>query len=295
MDNCRIGVVYNPIAGRGRGAFAAESLIAPLERAGFQPVLQPAIDLATEDARASFLSSIDRLVLVGGDGTVRHYLEAVSRAAIPIWNYPAGNECLFARRFGMKPGAEPLIAALRGGRTEEHHFGRVGGAPFFLMASAGLDAAVIHRLHRGRSGGVTWVNYILPTAAEMLYYKSPEISVVVDGKKTVDAARGLFIAANTKEYAWGIDPVTEADSLSDLLHCRFFPDDGVRFYLGRLTSALLNRSAAIPGELRFQGRAITVTSRQPNVLVQADGEPAGCLPAEITVAKEKLVVLRGGV
>lgn len=295
--NWKIGVLYNPLSGRGRAGALAQGLIGPLERAGWKPTLQPVIDLQSDQEREAFFNGVDCAVIAGGDGTVRSLLETAARTGRPIWNYPAGNECLFARHFGMKADPKQLVEALTSGRTEKHHYGRANGVPFFLMASAGLDAAVIHRLHRDRKGGVSSLSYVVPTLREMAGYRSPALTVFVDGKQVLSGESGLFIAANSKEYAWKLDPVSDADSTAGELRCRFYPNDGARFYLGRLFAGLLGRTDAVAGEKRFAGREIVVSAATGagaggSVWAQADGDPAGELPLKIEVAPEMITVLR---
>lgn len=287
----RIGILYNPISGRGKGAAAAQALLAPLKKNGFEPGLQPVTEFNSLEERVRYFKTVDYLVLAGGDGTVRSSLEAAGQAKVPLWNLPAGNECLFARKFGMRAGADALLAALAAARIEQHNFGRINGAPFFLMASAGLDAAVIHRLHRQRSGGVSWVNYVLPTLIELLKYDPPRINITVDGQPLIKSQRGLAIAANSKEYAWRLDPVDDADSMSSMLHGRFFPDDGYKFYFGQFKRAFSKASKTADNGIKFCGRKIEITSDRGSVFVQADGEPAGVLPAAIELAEEKVAVL----
>src|SRR5262249_59203093 len=92
------------------------------------------------------------VIAAGGDGTL---LEVVNRApGLPITVLPLGNENLVARHYGMKRSGAGVAAVVTAGCVHALDLARADGRVFCLMASVGIDADVVHRVHRRRRGHI---------------------------------------------------------------------------------------------------------------------------------------------
>ena len=69
----------------------------------------------------------DLVVVVGGDGTVRKLLRALSRAQTPLYVVPGGNESLIARSYNMSANVDDLLQAIIFGKCQEQYFGSISG------------------------------------------------------------------------------------------------------------------------------------------------------------------------
>src|SRR5205823_8251454 len=116
-------------------------------------------------------------VAAGGDGTV---LEVVNRApGVPVALLPLGTENLVARFCGVARDPRTVADIIATGTRRQIDVARANERTFCLMASAGFDAAVVHRVHRRRRGHITRLSYGLPIVQLLQDYHFPMIDVEV--------------------------------------------------------------------------------------------------------------------
>lgn len=278
----RLLLLYNASSGRGRGAAVAETFLHALRAAGHgaEP-LAVRRDSAFPEHLAGALGNADILVAIGGDGTVHHALAPAVAAGAAVYHAPLGNENLFAREFGTDARPATLLEALREprfGRVDLGHVepigpdGRAGPArPFALMCSLGPDASVIHRLALARRRALGHLAYALPTLAELRRPTFPRLTVEVDGRVVVDAACGLLVVANSRQYALRIDPAVRASMTDGLLDAVFFPCRSRSRVLLWAARARLRRHVDVRGLVYERGQQVAVRVHGGGVY-QLDGE-----------------------
>ena len=98
-----VHVLVNPLGGRGRAAAAGAVVRRVIEQAGHTPVDISGGSAAesTASARAAVAAGAQRLVVVGGDGTVHLAVQGVAGTATVLGIVPAGTGNDFARAFGL--------------------------------------------------------------------------------------------------------------------------------------------------------------------------------------------------
>ena len=99
-----------------------------------------------EDAVAD-VREFDRVVVLGGDGTVSNVLDQMRGCGVPTLVFPSGTACLFFNNIGNAPRAAALAKARRAGRTVKVDMGELfwldengNEAPrgFIIIAGFGL-------------------------------------------------------------------------------------------------------------------------------------------------------------
>ena len=283
-----VTIAFNPIAGRGRARRIAEQAQAILAKDGFTVTLVEAAALRAAGARA--LEGSGALLICGGDGTLRSLLPCAVESRVPVQLLPAGNESLFARKFGISTDPQALLHLLHAPVIEEHHVAHANGEYFFTMASVGLDSCVIKELAARRSGPVGYRGYVGPILRSILRFRAPAISLTVDGVTMLRAERGFLIIANSPEYARSLNPVPEASSTAPFLHARFFPFVTLIDYLSWLPSLVFAKRLAHPDARLFSGRHFTLDG-PATFPVQADGEHITALPLTVSATHLTLRVL----
>ena len=98
-----VHVLVNPLGGRGRAAAVGAVVRRVIEQAGHTPVDISGGSAAesTASARAAVAAGAQRLVVVGGDGTVHLAVQGVAGTATVLGIVPAGTGNDFARAFGL--------------------------------------------------------------------------------------------------------------------------------------------------------------------------------------------------
>lgn len=277
LPRVRVAVLVNERSGRGRVGRLGASVADALSRAGHE-VAVVAVGPGTRghDA-ANAIDGSSLAVVVGGDGTVNHLLDALSSRAVPLYHLPTGNENLFAREFGMSAGLPRFLAAVERNRVVRVDFARCNGRPFALMASVGPDAGVIHRLDAMRTRAVGHAAYVRPVFEELMRPRLARLTVTVDGEPIVEARRGLVVVANSRHYGLRIDPCPMADIADGLLDTVFFPASTAAGALAWMLAARCRAQFRFPSCRFASGRRIELSADDADAPCQIDGEtgPAG--------------------
>lgn len=216
-------VLFNPIAGGGRGQIVARELEAQLVTAGHAVRCQPTQLEPLEQWLDPELASAEVLIVVGGDGAMRMVAPAAVRIGVPVYHYPMGTENLFAREFSAWKSVPGLLRALDAMNVRRIDVGEANGRPFLLMASLGFDAEVVDDLAGRRSGGISHLSYVAPITRQLIRWRPPVMTVRVDGKTIVDGRAGMLVVANIGQYGMRLDPAAWADPTDGLLDVVFMP------------------------------------------------------------------------
>jgi diacylglycerol kinase (ATP) len=290
----RVGIMYNPISGYGKGKKNSIEIKKALEEVGISVELRQTEKTYNPDEISSFIKSIDLLLVAGGDGSIGGLLSSLNDNPIPTYLIPSGNESLFARSFGMSKKSVDIMAAIRQATVSEHYYGLCGERPFFIMASLGFDSKIISRIAQTRKSAIGHMGYVVPTIKELLTFKTPKITLEVDGKLCVDDQYGYLIIANRPDYALRMNPTPEAKSIVPELTARFFPNHSVLASLQWLTYALLGGQIPIERGKLYSGKTFRVSvSNLENFPIQIDGEYGGEVPLTIRSSTTKIKVLEG--
>jgi len=292
----KIGIIANPISGGGEALAVARTFEKELIAAGYEVHSTHSQPQYNRKQISSFLAQIQVLVICGGDGTVCGLLEHLANSPTAIYVVPTGVESLISKNFLMTTNAADLIEKIKLNSTSEHFVASVNGRPFFLMASVGLDSAVVFEIARTRSKKVGKIGYVKPLVKTFFKYNVPKLTVAVDGKEVISATKGFFIAGNTNSYAGGLKLVPEANSREQLLHARFYPFKSKAWYLKMLLHYLLKIPVSVKGSILLSGTEIKVSGESAAdspalVALQADGDFFCNLPATIRRENRKIKIL----
>jgi diacylglycerol kinase family enzyme len=296
----RVAILFNPASGQGRAEAEAGRFAAALEAAGHfvRPIpSRPGPDRAWLEGP---LREADALLVAGGDGAIRLAAGPAARAGVPVHHLPLGTENLFARQYGGSRTPEEAVAALARGAVRAVDLAsiRAGGAEedFTIMASLGVDAAIVHDLAARRNGPISHLSYLGPVVRQGLAWEPPVISISIDGDRWRELGRGLLVVANAVVYALGIDPVRGADPADGLLDAAFLPCEGSFEALAAALRSLAG--GGLPEVERIAASSVRVRAR-PGGLWQVDGDPGppgfgSDQEATLAVRPERLRVLGAG-
>jgi diacylglycerol kinase (ATP) len=198
----KLRFIFNPRSGR------------PLRNAPLLPALREFIsarnldaDLictegpghATEIAREAIAAGCERIVAIGGDGTVNEIAQAIIHSPVAMGLVPCGSGNGLALHLGL-PSA-PLdaldLAAGDTGRIADLDTGNVNGLPFVNAMGLGLDAEVGRRFNLLAKRGLP--AYVKTALAAFLSRKTERCLVSVDGRQeSIDML--LIAIANSDQY-----------------------------------------------------------------------------------------------
>jgi diacylglycerol kinase family enzyme len=296
-------VLANPFSGTGPNRQRVERFTAALGRDGLD--VQLVWDSRERRAILSDSAGLSRLrclVAAGGDGTLADVINDLPPGLVgdgcpPIAILPLGNENLFAQHYGMDVPPEEVARALVAGHTVRVDLGRVGERYFTLMASAGFDADVVHRMAQWRANGtalrrVNRLSYVKRILGTVAHYHYPRVHVqahAADGSITTAAGSHVFVF-NLPRYGGDLDIAPGASPDDALLDWVVFEKPGIMSLVDYAWSVLRTHHLGRPDVPHGRAVSLHLTSQTP-APVQADGDPAGFAPLQIHVVPRALRVI----
>lgn len=291
-------VIVNPVAGRGCGLERAEMLAAGLPDGSDCEIVETGergagTRIATERGR-----DVDRIIAVGGDGTLNEGLTGLMSAresegapqgsVADLGFLPSGTANAAARAFDFSDDPERVADSLRADTSVRAvDVGVVrhvdGERPFLIRFGAGLDAAVIETLNASRTGAMG-IGGLLRNAPRIIEtmgrYPAPEIEIEieVDGAPFVTAAS--VVLPNVEEVGLEATVAEDADPADGLLDVLAVSLPS-KLSIARLAVHMLASSLeSAPGVRHTLAKRVRLRS-EGDAPFQLDGEPVGVLPVEV--------------
>ena len=205
-------LIANPAAGSGRGQRVAEAAAQSLQRAG-RPIdlrLTRAAGHAVELARQAVQEGCERLVVCGGDGTIREVLPALAHTQVPLGLLPFGTANDLARALGIPRRLDRALQVLLQGRPAPIDLGKSGVALFCTVAAFGFDAEISEAMRQGRIPFAGTLGYLYTTLGHIFRFLPPQVRL--EGEFGVYGGEVLLVAtANTRSYGGGMQIAPAAD------------------------------------------------------------------------------------
>lgn len=258
---------------------------------------------ATDLARSRG-AGFDRVVAIGGDGTLNEVLCGLMSLGPSVDNRPAlgflpgGTANVASAAFGFSSDPAQLASELPGmsGRLIDVGVAQLGDheRPFLLWCGAGIDAVVIEELNSGRTGRMGVVGLALGAGrvlSRVARYSSPAVQVTADDLGMPPGSS--VILANVGQIAFGgsiHSGVSPSDGWLDVVTVKNMSPVGV---LAAGVRMLLSNLTSSGGVEHRTARTVTLTS-EGKVPVQIDGEPVGHLPLSVRLERAAIRLLVGG-
>lgn len=298
----RVALVLNPVSGRAEAARRAVERACTAAGLGEPLVLSTTVDEPGDSqARAALAAGVNRVVVAGGDGTVRVVAGVLGGAAAGVAAHgerpvlgivPVGTANLFARGIGLRrrdlraaarvavtaPGRTLDLGRARlldaGGRSSEH--------PFLVVVGVGHDADVVAALDPVLKRRLRWLAYFEPGLRRLSRPGRP-VTLVLDGQLQRTESLWSLLAVNTARLPLGARVVPGARPDDGLLHVVLVAPRHVGDWGRVVRTGLGGRHTPHPA-LRYEaGRELMVRPAQPSV-VQVDGDVVGdIVSARITI------------
>jgi diacylglycerol kinase family enzyme len=285
-------LIYNPRAGHGRAAGRLGRLSDILRSCGWaaEPRATIGPGHATALARQAAAGGAAAVFVYGGDGTLREAAAGVLGREVPLGFLPGGTANVMRRELGLPRRPEAAARALADARPRMWDVGLCGGEPFLMMASAGLDAAVLTATSTAAKGLLGSTAVIASALSQWWSYGYPTIELRADGEPL---AGSLIVVGNISRYGgpWRILPAARSDDRQlDLL---------VLAGAGRLASLGFARDLFLLRGRHPRRRDVSLARVQrvellgpPGLPIQLDGDPRPLAPPlEITLATERVRLL----
>ena len=291
----RVAFILNPAARNGRASTLEDALLA----AGAPHTAQVFRTAGPRHAQAlarQAVGSVDRVVAVGGDGTVGEVAAGLAGTGVPMGIVPAGTGNDLAHALGLPVALEEAVAVAVGAEARPMDLLRArwtdtsGATDERVVANAlglGFDAAVAAAVPRyKRLGGIA--AYLGAVFATLRDWRRPDRSacVTLDGVEVYDGPLLLLCVGNGSRVGGGfaLTPGASAgDGLADTCLVRHISTARA---LRVLPSAMRGRHTGEPEVSMGTARRVHIQASGRPLPMHGDGEG---LASAVAVADLEIV------
>ncbi len=288
-----VRIIANPTAGGGRGGARARELDAELRKRGLDTRL-------CETAKAGDAKEFagepgaDCLAVVGGDGTLNEVVNGLPSGGAPLAILTAGTANVVARQLDMPREPAALAELIASGSSRPMDVLVSGERRFLLGAGAGLDAAIAAEVKASRGARSSLWAWIRKTLRILLFRDWSKTRVLVDGEVVCEAT--AYVIVGNCRYSAGVFPATRRAKTDDGLLDVILAKKLSIWRMPLFALAVWLPSFPERSDILYrQGKEVELApASEPPAALQIDGDPAGHVPARITILPGAVRVVRDG-
>ncbi|MDB5059075.1 MAG: diacylglycerol kinase catalytic region [Chloroflexi bacterium] len=289
----KVGIIHNPIAGRPATNPLVGSVASGLMALGHEVTIwvTEGRGHASELAQLAVDSGYELVIAAGGDGTINEVLQALSGTNVILGVIPIGTVNLWAAEAGLPARADLLMRLFHEQPVRRVDVGVAGDRRFLLMASVGLDAAVVQAVATQLKRRIGRWAYAVSLSGLAPAYRGGDVRLSLDGK-VLHVRPLMMVIGNTRRYAGRLQGTPHAIADDGLL-------DLVALTGGRVWNGLPQVAAVMTGipalrrsMLQRRARSIEIDAEVP-LPIQVDGDFYGVTPVRISVLPGALRVIVG--
>lgn len=219
-------------------------------------------------ATAAAAAGCERVVAVGGDGTMNEVARALVQTPTALALVPSGSGDGLGRHLGVHGTLEHALHIAHTGRVREIDTGTANGLPFFNAMGVGFDAEIARRFNALTSRGLR--NYVRTGLGTFFRYRPQRYFIEVGGAShPIDAF--IVAVANSDQYGNNarIAPGAQVDDgAMDLVAVQARSWLGASTLVWRLFTGSLTRSRKV---IHHRAAAFTIR-REAEGPLHVDGE-----------------------
>ncbi len=304
MGSSYAKVIVNPVAGAGRTAREWPQIMDLFKGSGlrFEHDLTEAPGHAVELAKAAAENGYDLVVSVGGDGTINEVVNGLYESGnikdtrLGIISTGTGGD--YVRTVGVprryeeacRCFIEPKTLTVDLGIVEYANNGDTMKRLFVNFAGLGFDAEIVQRTTQQFKALGGLLSYLTAALATLVFYRNRKITLVIDGEE-VEKDVCAVIMNNGRYGGGGMFTAPDADLADGLLDVLIIGDISKADLLWSLPRIYKGTHLTHPKVTMKRAKEIEIRSRDETMLLQADGDLLGELPARFRVLPSSLNIV----
>ena len=261
---------------------------------------------ATRITRRSIQQGAERIVCVGGDGTLNEIVNGFMNEDGPLREeailgfIPRGTGCDFKKTVLLPTDLEIALDLIHDAQPRPIDLGRVQfldnqGRPcvrfFHNVASFGLGGEVDERVNRTSKAFGGFVSFIWATLISLVIFKNKRIHLKVDEGFDEQVTVLNVAVANGQFHGGGMWVAPHAVLDDGLFHVTVIGDFSLPEVFWHLPKLYNGKLLQLKKVRSFTGRRIEARSEDP-VLLDVDGEQPGRVPVVIEMIPRVLPIIR---
>jgi YegS/Rv2252/BmrU family lipid kinase len=256
-------------------------------------------------AREAALAGRRLVVAVGGDGTASEVIDGLvlGRYGGEFGFIPCGTGGDLRRTLNIPRDLQGAARALGAAAVRTIDLGVVeftgnDGAParrhFANVASCGLSGQVVERVNRSSKLLGGRLTFKLASARALLGWHDQRLRWRADGGPWTEASVTAFSVCNARYFGGGMLVAPEALVDDGLLDVTIWSGFGVLDFLLKQPQIYDGRHVQLPNTRTLRARTVELEPLDARpILLEADGEQPGRLPARFSI-RPRALTLRGG-
>ena len=305
-------LLYNPLSGTRHSRRQADigAALAVLKGAGVEAytVATRGVDGTAEQVRDAIVEGCDTVFACGGDGTIHDVLQGLVGTNVALGIIPLGTANSLAHDLGLP--LSPALAAqaalsagprrIAVGQVEYQDFaGEVHSRYFTVTVGVGVDAHLFYKLNPGAKRRLGMAAYYVKATRLWLTHRMEHFAVeLLKTGQVRQAEVSQLLAVRIQNFGGVLRELAPGASLErDDFRLVLFHTRSRMAYLMYILRGLLGTRWRVPGIELVHSTGVACrplirgSSANSRILVEADGELLGTLPAEIRVAPDALSLL----
>ena len=267
----KILIIGNPVSGKGTAGKRIEKLSLILKKQLHD--VNVYLTKFAGDGK-DFISWIkhdfERLVIVGGDGTVNEIINGIpDDFSIPIMLLPTGNANLLSKELHVPKSINAIADIILKGNIVQADYASMNGSKFLMVAGAGFDAVVTEEVKKIRKATISNLSYIFPVLRAVKSFKNDKLDVTVDGKYI--GSSPAVIVSNVCNYAGIFTLAHEAGITTGCLDIIMLPKISLFSLIKYAVIIKLSKVTNIKGVKYIKGSEVTIDSDE-SIPVELDGD-----------------------
>ena len=267
-----IYVVFNPVAGRGRGSKALPLARDLLLKAGFDHEVLVTQRPGHATCLVKSLPKDADVIVLGGDGTVHEAASACFGTGRTLGVLPVGSGDDFAfalnvNRFDLSEAVNIIHRA----QIRKIDVGLVNDVPFFNAVGVGFDADVANRMRSAPRFLKGQVAYLYAAVTTLVAHQLVRVDIEVDGN-LVYGGRSLLVSSHNGPRVGGsflfAPDASPDDGMLDVVAAGYFGRLGT---LGIIPRTMRGKHLSHPEVFSFRGSKVLLRWETPR-FAHVDGE-----------------------
>ena len=289
----KLHIIWNPVAGNGAAVKAYALVSAALDERGipFTSAKSAYPGNSVELARAALADGCERIVALGGDGTVREVASALVGTEAMMGIIPCGTGNDMSRPLGI--AKEPIAAldTVLHGTVRKMDACMANNELFFNVAGFGFDVDVLDYTEiykkKTKNGSIAYLRGLLRAVAGLTRRRT--VITWPDGRMEKDVL--LLAAGNGTHFGGGMPVTPEADPFDGLMDICVMHDVTRLTVLRLLMKFLKGKHLAEKKYITYFRTAELTAQCEPFSRLDVDGEVLPGTPVTFKVLPQSLRVL----
>ncbi len=273
----------------------------------FDEAITTAVGDATQIARAALKGGAERIIAIGGDGTVNEVVNGFFEDGKPIAPdatlgiIPYGTGGDFRRSLGLPQDTSEAVAVIAAGHRRKIDVGKltfvaIDGSPatrmFANIASFGVSGVVDRLVNESgkKLGGK--LSFMFASVRATWSYKNQRVQLVFDGKDRAEISINTVAVANGKYFGGGMKVAPDAELDDATFEVVSIGDLGMGEVLSMSRKIYKGDHLAMDKVSVRRAKVVEAEAIEPGAVIEldVDGENPGRLPARFEIVPASLWV-----